>query len=569
MGTMNSKKREIARKKKHCSCDQAHSVLAMKHNEIDEGNNLTDVGHSTTNVDGAKWLLEALDHVQWWTEGACFALVHIHGLVDGNTHVCDVGCHHAHIYTTLHTVADSAFSDQQSSAISDSLISQDTDLGGGQLWRSSGTCGRTQRSSSCNLSQAWHQACDASRANGIHVDAQGTIGSCQGQLCSKVSYPSTQDGTVHLASQLRLTVTRCRASANDGIDVITHTHCWDKCLQNVEGAFRTSSKFDLLSLAESFHLSDGGKSIQLADVVLLPVVLNLVTCLHHGLHHSLISHGLVVLHCLNQLFTGGADGWIKIQSGLALQSSNVAAAAAEAIRRQGKNAHTNHHSSCPCDSHPLQRGPLRMERLINLGVADIIHAIEIGHAHRQKGAAQQPTREFGRALKAKMAYWTQENCLARGPAQGSLLQTQEHQTESNKCKVCNGKNPAWTEIGCCLFLFCVDQKSAFLSRKGHHQQRVLPEPFDMDCREVGGIARRDTVYCILLQSWVCTQYSLPWSSMSKVDRSCWPGTASILSWQKGESILATSKEWIKVTLMNSDLCQLHFSIWHDLPTYWE
>ena len=45
-----------------------------------------------------------------------------------------------------------------------------------------------------------------------------------------------------------------------------------------------------------------------------------------------------------------------------------------------------------------------MKRLINLGVADIIHAIEIGHAHRQKGAAQQPIREFGRALKAKMAY---------------------------------------------------------------------------------------------------------------------------------------------------------------------
>ena len=32
----------------------AQSVLAVKHNEIDEGNNLTDVGHSTTNVDGAK-----------------------------------------------------------------------------------------------------------------------------------------------------------------------------------------------------------------------------------------------------------------------------------------------------------------------------------------------------------------------------------------------------------------------------------------------------------------------------------------------------------------------------------
>ena len=52
----NNEQQEALRlpEKKHCSCDQAHSVLAMKHNEIDEGNNLTDVGHSTTNVDGAK-----------------------------------------------------------------------------------------------------------------------------------------------------------------------------------------------------------------------------------------------------------------------------------------------------------------------------------------------------------------------------------------------------------------------------------------------------------------------------------------------------------------------------------
>ena len=37
-----------------CCLPAAQSVLAVKHNEIDEGNNLTDVGHSTTNVDGAK-----------------------------------------------------------------------------------------------------------------------------------------------------------------------------------------------------------------------------------------------------------------------------------------------------------------------------------------------------------------------------------------------------------------------------------------------------------------------------------------------------------------------------------
>ena len=62
------------------------------------------------------------------------------------------------------------------------------------------------------------------------------------------------------------------------------------------------------------------------------MVLNLATCLHHGLQHSLISQSLVVLGCLNQFFTSAADGGIKIQRRLALQSSNIAAAAAEAIR---------------------------------------------------------------------------------------------------------------------------------------------------------------------------------------------------------------------------------------------
>ena len=44
-------------------------------------------------------------------------------------------------------------------------------------------------------------------------------------LVARFPNPSTQDGTVHLASQLRLTITRWRASANDGIDVITHANC--------------------------------------------------------------------------------------------------------------------------------------------------------------------------------------------------------------------------------------------------------------------------------------------------------------------------------------------------------
>eukprot|EP00438_Fugacium_kawagutii_P036391 Skav213756 [mRNA] locus=scaffold771:7143:8084:+ [translate_table: standard] len=39
-------------------------VLAVNDNQIDEGHNLTDVGHSTTNVDGAKRLRDALEHIE-------------------------------------------------------------------------------------------------------------------------------------------------------------------------------------------------------------------------------------------------------------------------------------------------------------------------------------------------------------------------------------------------------------------------------------------------------------------------------------------------------------------------
>eukprot|EP00438_Fugacium_kawagutii_P027437 Skav208088 [mRNA] locus=scaffold1681:90800:91521:+ [translate_table: standard] len=106
-------------------------VLAVNNDQIDEGHNLTDVGHGTTNVDGAKRLRDALEHVEGCAECALFALVDVHGLVDGKPHVCDVGCHHPHIHHTLHSVADGALSNQQSSA-SNGLVSQNADLSGGQ-----------------------------------------------------------------------------------------------------------------------------------------------------------------------------------------------------------------------------------------------------------------------------------------------------------------------------------------------------------------------------------------------------------------------------------------------------
>ena len=60
------------------------TVLTVDHNEIDEGNNLTDVGHSATNVNSAKRLRDALEHCNGRTEGARLALVHLGKSLDTN-----------------------------------------------------------------------------------------------------------------------------------------------------------------------------------------------------------------------------------------------------------------------------------------------------------------------------------------------------------------------------------------------------------------------------------------------------------------------------------------------------
>ena len=60
------------------------TVLTVDHNEIDEGNNLTDVGHSATNVNSAKRLRDALEHCNGRTEGARLALVHLGKSSDTN-----------------------------------------------------------------------------------------------------------------------------------------------------------------------------------------------------------------------------------------------------------------------------------------------------------------------------------------------------------------------------------------------------------------------------------------------------------------------------------------------------
>lgn len=60
------------------------TVLTVDHNEIDEGNNLTDVGHSATNVNSAKRLRDALEHCLGRAEGARLALVHLGKSLDTN-----------------------------------------------------------------------------------------------------------------------------------------------------------------------------------------------------------------------------------------------------------------------------------------------------------------------------------------------------------------------------------------------------------------------------------------------------------------------------------------------------
>ena len=60
------------------------TVLTVDHNEIDEGNNLTNVGHSATNVNSAKRLRDALEHCNGRTEGARLALVHLSKSMDTN-----------------------------------------------------------------------------------------------------------------------------------------------------------------------------------------------------------------------------------------------------------------------------------------------------------------------------------------------------------------------------------------------------------------------------------------------------------------------------------------------------
>ena len=65
------------------------TVLTVDHNEIDEGNNLTDVGHSATNVNSAKRLRDALEHCLGRAEGARLALVHLGWLLDSGLGRCE------------------------------------------------------------------------------------------------------------------------------------------------------------------------------------------------------------------------------------------------------------------------------------------------------------------------------------------------------------------------------------------------------------------------------------------------------------------------------------------------
>ena len=103
-------------------------------------------------------------------------------------------------------------------------------LGGGQWRRCGGTCGCAQGSSSCQFSKGRHEASNSCTANCIHVEGYSTIRGSQGHLRGQISHPSAKNGSVHLASQLWLTIAGCRTSANDGIDVVAHANSRNKGL---------------------------------------------------------------------------------------------------------------------------------------------------------------------------------------------------------------------------------------------------------------------------------------------------------------------------------------------------
>ena len=94
--------------------------------------------------------------------------------------------------------------------------------------------------------------------------------------------------------------------------------------------------------------------------------------------------------CLNELLTRGADGSVQIHSRLSLQSSKVAAAAAEAIRRQSKNANTDDHSLGWLPSSK----PIQNRRYLNISL-NILVPSPLLVDRRPNGNNKEQTLEYG------------------------------------------------------------------------------------------------------------------------------------------------------------------------------
>mmetsp|Transcript_48842 Transcript_48842/g.106405 ORF Transcript_48842/g.106405 Transcript_48842/m.106405 type:complete len:285 (+) Transcript_48842:448-1302(+) len=283
----------------------------MDHNEVHKGDHLTHVGHSPADVNSTESLWNAFEHVQRCSEGALFAFVDIHRFVDGNAQIGNVGGHHSHIHTALHAISHGALANQQPSVGGFRLISKDTDLASAQGWRSWSAGGRTQGSASSNLSHGRDQSGDSSRTDCVHIGAKSTVGCRQGQFRGQIAHPRHQDRSIHLAGQLRLAIPWRRTGANDGVQVVSHAHGGDESFQDIEGTFRIGSNPGLLAAAELLQSFDGGQGIQLSNVVLLPLLAQILTSLHHGFHHRVVRHTLVLVH-LQELGGSRLDSTIHL-----------------------------------------------------------------------------------------------------------------------------------------------------------------------------------------------------------------------------------------------------------------
>ena len=274
----------------------------------------------------------------------------VHSRVDGDAHVGEVSNHHADVNPALHTYSDWTLSNEKSSAIAHRLVSDHTDLGGGQLWWHPCARGRRQGSSRCQLAHHGDEAGDAHGADGIHVEVQRTVRSSIRQLGSRVGDPSHQNGAVHLASKLRFTIARRRTRPDDCVDIIAHADHGDEGLQHVECAVRIGGlahaclsprrlvNFDL-GLGQHTSSSVGRICRQRTNLTLLVVLGILSASALHGLEDDLLRRA-VLLDALQGIGFQSHFG-VQAQVRLPLEGAEIQSLTESPCFRHG---HETHHA---------------------------------------------------------------------------------------------------------------------------------------------------------------------------------------------------------------------------------